>query len=50
MALSKDKNVKLYYSIKEVATQIGVNESTLRFWEKELISIMVWLHFATRHR
>lgn len=35
MALSKDKNVKLYYSIKEVATQIGVNESTLRFWEKE---------------
>ena len=35
MALSKDKNVKLYYSIKELATQIGVNESTLRFWEKE---------------
>ena len=35
MVLSKDKNVKLYYSIKEVATQIGVNESTLRFWEKE---------------
>ncbi len=24
---------KLYYSIKEVAEIIGVNESTLRFWE-----------------
>lgn len=35
MALKTDKNVKLYYSIKEVAEEIGVNESTLRYWEKE---------------
>ena len=35
MALKKDKNVKLYYSIKEVAEEVGVNESTLRYWEKE---------------
>ena len=28
-------NLKLYYSIKEVSEIIGVNESTLRFWEKE---------------
>ena len=35
MALNTDKPVKLYYSIKEVAEMIGVNESTLRYWEKE---------------
>ncbi len=35
MALNRDKNVKLYYSIREVAEQVGVNESTLRYWEKE---------------
>ena len=35
MALKTDKNVKLYYSIKEVAEEVGVTESTLRYWEKE---------------
>lgn len=35
MALNTDKVVKLYYSIKEVADQVGVSESTLRYWEKE---------------
>ena len=25
----------MYYSIKEVAQQLGGNESTLRYWEKE---------------
>jgi len=34
MGLKKDKDPKLYYSIKEVAQQFGLNESTLRFWEK----------------
>lgn len=33
--LKKDKELKLYYSIKEVAQHLGVNESTLRYWEKE---------------
>lgn len=33
MALNMNKNPKLYYSIKEVAKMIGVNESTLRYWE-----------------
>lgn len=33
--LKKDKELKLYYSIKEVSQQLGVNESTLRYWEKE---------------
>jgi DNA-binding transcriptional MerR regulator len=28
-------NHKLYYSIKEVAQQIGVSESLLRYWETE---------------
>lgn len=36
MALNTDKNLKLYYSIKEVADMIGVSESNLRFWEKEI--------------
>ena len=35
MALNTNKNLKLYYSIKEVAAQFGINESTLRFWEGE---------------
>ena len=35
MALNTNKQVKLYYSIKEVAEMMGVNESTLRYWEKE---------------
>lgn len=35
MALNKDKNLKLYYSISEVAQMFGVNESLLRYWEKE---------------
>lgn len=39
MALNTDKNLKLYYSIKEVASIIGVPESMLRFWEKEIPAI-----------
>lgn len=35
MVLKKDKNLKLYYSISEVAQMFDINESTLRFWEKE---------------
>lgn len=35
MVLKKDKNLKLYFSISEVAQMFDVNESTLRFWEKE---------------
>lgn len=36
MALNTEKNLKLYYSIKEVAEMLGVSESMLRFWEKEI--------------
>lgn len=35
MALRSDKELKLYYSIKEVADMFGVTESLLRYWEKE---------------
>lgn len=35
MVLKKDKNLKLYSSISEVAKIFGINESTLRYWEKE---------------
>lgn len=35
MALNTDKNLKTYFSIKEVAQQIGVSEPTLRYWETE---------------
>ena len=35
MALNLNKNLKLYYSIKEVAEMFGLNESTLRDWETE---------------
>lgn len=33
MALNKNKDLKLYYSIKEVATELSVTETTLRYWE-----------------
>lgn len=35
MVLKKDKTPKLYFSIGEVARMFNLNESTLRFWEKE---------------
>ena len=35
MTKRADKNLKLYYSISEVAQLFGVNESLLRYWEKE---------------
>ncbi len=35
MALNLNKNLKLYYSIKEVAERFNLNESTLRYWETE---------------
>lgn len=33
--LNNDQELKLFYSISEVAEMFDVNESTLRFWEKE---------------
>ncbi|MDR1407437.1 MAG: MerR family transcriptional regulator [Tannerella sp.] len=39
MTPKEDKDVKLYYSIKEVAQLFGVNESTLRFWETKFSEI-----------
>ena len=35
MALNLDKNLKRYFSIREVAEMFGLNESTLRYWEQE---------------
>ena len=35
MALNANKNLKLYYSIKEVAKMFDVSESLLRYWETE---------------
>ena len=37
--LNTDKELKLYYSIAEVAEMFGVNASLLRFWEKEFPQI-----------
>lgn len=39
MALNKNKELKLFYSIKEVAEELGVSESTLRYWETEFPQI-----------
>lgn len=35
MAYNANKDLKLYYSIGEVAKMFDVNESLLRYWEKE---------------
>lgn len=39
MPLKKDKDLKLYYSIGEVAEMFGVTDTLLRFWEKEFPQI-----------
>lgn len=39
MALNPNKNLKLFYSISEVAAMFNVNETLLRFWEKEFPQI-----------
>ena len=35
MAYNTNKDLKMYYSISEVAKMFNVNESLLRYWEKE---------------
>ena len=37
--LKEKKELKLYYSISEVAEEIGVSETLLRFWEKEFTEL-----------
>ena len=37
--LNKNKNLKLYFSISEVAKQFNVAESLLRYWETEFPTI-----------
>ena len=39
MSLNTNPDLKLYYSISEVAAQFGVAESLLRFWEKQFPNI-----------
>ena len=39
MALNKNKDLKLYYSIGEVAQMFNMTETLLRFWEKEFPTI-----------
>ena len=39
MALDTEKNLKLYYSIKEVAKMFDLTESTLRYWEQKFPSL-----------
>lgn len=39
MPLKKDKDLKLFYSIREVAQMFDVNDTLLRFWEREFPQI-----------
>lgn len=39
MALNPKKELKMYYSISEVADMLGVSETLLRYWEKEFPTI-----------
>ena len=39
MALNKNKDLKMFYSIGEVAQMFNVSETLLRFWEKEFPTI-----------
>ena len=39
MALNRNKELKSYYSISEVASMMNVTETLLRYWEKEFPNI-----------
>ncbi len=39
MALNKNKDLKTFYSIGEVASMMNVTETLLRYWEKEFPNI-----------
>ena len=39
MVLNRNKDLKLYYSIGEVAEMFGVSETLLRYWETEFPQI-----------
>ena len=39
MALNKNKDLKMFYSISEVAQKFNVTETLLRYWEKEFPNI-----------
>ena len=39
MAYNPNKELKKYYSIKEVSEMLGIPDSTLRYWEKEFKEI-----------
>ncbi len=45
MAYNPNKELKLYYSIGEVAKMFNVNESLLRFWEKRIS-----IHYSQKSR
>ena len=47
---NEGKGAKLYYSIKEVAQVVGVNESTLRYWETVFPSVKPRTAGATKVR
>lgn len=40
MSLKKDKQLKLFYSISEVAAMFNVSETLLRYWETEFPMII----------
>ena len=50
MALNPNKNIKLYYSIKEVAAMFDINESTLRYWESEFSQLRPKTQTVTKIR
>ena len=50
MALNTNKNIKLYYSIKEVASMFDINESTLRYWESEFSQLRPKTQTGTKIR
>ena len=48
MALNLNKNLKLYYSIKEVAEMFDLNESTLRYWEQHREQTARYMEYNNR--
>ncbi|MDP4290459.1 MAG: MerR family transcriptional regulator [Bacteroidota bacterium] len=40
MAKTQNKGEKLYFTVGEIASMLGVNESLIRFWNKEFDQIL----------
>ena len=48
--LNEEKNLKTYYSVREVSEMFGISDSTLRYWETEFPNLKPRVVHSSRVR